>query len=616
MAAAAHYHLTVKSIGRSTRGGGVKNATAAAAYRSGGVVEMACYRAAEATLEHATGQVHDYTRKTGVLESHLLLPEGAPDWNRSRLWNEAERAEPRKNGRIATEIEVALPKELSRDQQRELALGFAQGIVDRYHVAADVNLHQGKHPDNVHAHMMFSHRELGPQGFGDIANRHPVEKGGRQVEVAGLVAQSRDVEPLRAEWERHVNRAYERAGHELRVDHRSYQRQGVSQEPTRYLGPRQSDPERKRLREERADYNERIMARRQERERQAIDRAVRQRQAAHEDPARARLRSMGAEALDREAAVDTVPSGWRPMEVRDLARQLSPDFSRALGEADRLRADLRRADWQLGRHEADTRDYAAKREARWHEMSVFQKALDWTGFHGDKALQWNEAGQARSYAAYQKAAIHRGALAGRLKMAERCAEMEFETVRPAAEAALPALRERAALAREIQDERLAQRERLAAAPRAEQKVQTTQKQVPVAAQTQTPRTKAEEQEEAVDRYVQGMIARHRSRPEQQAEEEREAQRLARKQSQSPPVANPAAAFWQRTIDDGRQQRQGAAPREKQQRRQGQAMSQEERAKAYWQGLAARGRALKDEGEEERLRQTQRQTLRHGPRMGM
>ncbi len=201
----------------------MKNATAAAAYRSGGVVEMACYRAAEATLEHATGQVHDYTRKTGVLESHLLLPEGAPDWNRSRLWNEAERAEPRKNGRIATEIEVALPKELSRDQQRELALGFAQGIVDRYHVAADVNLHQGKHPDNVHAHMMFSHRELGPQGFGDIANRHPVEKGGRQVEVAGLVAQSRDVEPLRAEWERHVNRAYERAGHELRVDHRSYQ---------------------------------------------------------------------------------------------------------------------------------------------------------------------------------------------------------------------------------------------------------------------------------------------------------------------------------------------------------------------------------------------------------
>lgn len=581
MAGAAHYHLSVKSIGRASRSGGTKSATAAAAYRSGGVVEMACYRAAEATLEQATGQVHDYTRKTGVLESHLLLPEGAPDWNRSRLWNEAEKAEARKNGRIATEIEVALPKELSRDQQRELALDFAQGIVDRSHVAADVNLHQGKHPDNVHAHMMFSHRELGSQGFGDIANRHLVEKGGRQVEVAGLVAQTRDIEPLRAEWERHVNRAYERAGHELRADHRSYQRQGLAREPTRYLGPRQSDPERKWLREERAAYNERVMARRQEREaeREMLSRrqAPQPRQVveplalapqSERETRKAALRGLGAEALAREAAVDRVLSGRRPMEVRDLARQMSPDYNRALGEADRLRADLRRADFMLGRHEADTRDYAAKREARWQEMNVFQKALDWTGFHGDKALQGNEAGQARSYAAYQKAAIHRGALAGQLRIAERRAEAAFETVRPAAEAALPALRERAELAREVQSERLA------AAPRQTQAPRQRPEQAPRQAQGQrhAPRAQAaltpEEQEQAADRYVQDMIARNRSRPEHQAE-------------------------------------------------QAQRQSQAQRAEAYWQGLAAQGREIEAE---ERKKQTekerQRQTMRHGPRLGM
>ena len=582
MAGAAHYHLSVKSVGRAARSGGVKSATAAAAYRSGGVVEMACYRAAEATLEQATGQVHDYTRKTGVLESHLLLPDGAPDWNRSQLWNEAEKAEPRKNGRIATEIEVALPKELSRDQQHELALGFAQGIVDRYHVAADVNLHQGKHPDNVHAHMMFSHRELGSQGFGDIANRHLVEKGGRQVEVAGLVAQPRDVEPLRQEWGRHVNRAYERAGHELRADHRSYERQGIAREPTRYLGPRQSDPERSRLREERAEYNERIMARRQERE-QAREmlgrRAAEQPRQVVDPPAlapqserekrKAALRGLGAAALDREAAVDVVPSGWRPREVHDLARQMSPDFARALGEADRLRADLRRADFMLGRHEADTRDYAAKREARWQEMNVFRKALDWAGFHGDKALQGNEAGQARSYAAYQKAAIHRGALAGQLRIAERRAEAAFETVRPAAEAALPALRERAELAREVQGERLAATPRQAQGER--QKQASRQAQAPRQAQGQryAPLT-AEEQEAAADRYVQDLIARNRARPEYRAEQEQ---------------------------------------------RQTQRQTQEARAEAHWQSLVAQGRAIETE-EKKKQKQAERQTLRHGPRMRM
>jgi hypothetical protein len=583
MAGAGHYHLSVKSVGRASRSGGAKSATAAAAYRSGGVVEMACYRAAEATLEQATGQVHDYTRKTGVLESHLLLPDGAPDWNRSRLWNEAEKAEPRKNGRIATEIEVALPKELSRDQQRELALGFAQGIVDRYHVAADINLHQGKHPDNVHAHMMFSHRELGPQGFGDIANRHPVEKGGRQVEVAGLVAQTRDIEPLRAEWERHVNRAYERAGQALRVDHRSYQRQGVAREPTRYLGPRQSDPERRRLREERAAYNERVMARRQEREqaREMLGRRLAQppRQGveplalapqSEREKRKAALRGLGAEALDREAAVDMVLSGWRPMGSRDVARQMSPDYARAMGDAEMLRADLRRADWQLGRHEADTRDYAAKREARWQEMGLFRKALDWSGFHGDKALQWNEAGQARSYAAYQKAAIHRGALAGQLRMAERRAEAAFETVRPAAERELSELRERAELAREVQGERLA------AAPRQTQAPRQRPEQAPRQAQGQryAPRT-AEEQEEAVQRYVQGLVARARSRPEHQAEQ-------AQRQAQKP--------------------------------RQGQLQTQEQRAAAYWNELAARGR--ESETEEQKKKQAEQQRLRHGPRMRM
>jgi hypothetical protein len=185
---------SVKSVGRAGHGGG-RVVTAAAAYRSGGVVlKAAAYRSAEITIDCAPGEVFDYTRKQGVLETHILTPENVhvPSWahDRNQLWNAAERAEPRRNGRIATEVEVALPAGLSREQNRELVLGYAQGIADRYGVVADVAIHQGKHPDNIHSHILFSHREITEHGFGDMSNRHTVEKGGREVSVAGIAGVS------------------------------------------------------------------------------------------------------------------------------------------------------------------------------------------------------------------------------------------------------------------------------------------------------------------------------------------------------------------------------------------------------------------------------------------
>jgi len=40
--------------------------------------------------------------------------------DRERLWNEVEKSETRVNSRLAREFEVALPVELSNDQQKEL----------------------------------------------------------------------------------------------------------------------------------------------------------------------------------------------------------------------------------------------------------------------------------------------------------------------------------------------------------------------------------------------------------------------------------------------------------------------------------------------------------------
>ena len=115
----ASYHLSVKTIKRSAG----RTATAAAAYRVGERIE--CQR---------EGRVHDYTRKQGIEETFILTPKDAPDWasDRSRLWNEAEASETRRNSVTAREWELALPSEISAEDRSQITRDFAQELVSRY----------------------------------------------------------------------------------------------------------------------------------------------------------------------------------------------------------------------------------------------------------------------------------------------------------------------------------------------------------------------------------------------------------------------------------------------------------------------------------------------------
>lgn len=220
----ASYHLAVKAISRSAG----RSATAAAAYRAG--VEI---------TDERTGLVHDYTRKQGVEHCELVLPGDAPEWaqNREALWNAAELAERRKDAKVAREYEVALPAELSADARRELAVGFAREISDRYGVAVDVAIHapgrEGDHR-NHHAHILVTTRRIGPEGMGAKT---------RELDVKA--AASAEVEHLRERWAEMQNQALERAEVAERVDHRSFERQGIKQDATVHMGPRAMAMERR-----------------------------------------------------------------------------------------------------------------------------------------------------------------------------------------------------------------------------------------------------------------------------------------------------------------------------------------------------------------------------------
>ena len=220
----AIFHLSVKPISRSAG----RSATAAAAYRSG-----------EKITDERTGEIHDYTRKGGVESADIVLPDGAPEWatDRAKLWNAAELAEKRKDACVAREYEVALPSELSPAERRNLALDFAKDMANREGCAVDVAIHApGKEGDNRnhHAHILRTTRKVEADGLGAKLD---TEQAGRK--------RKDDLEQVRERWADLSNKALERAGHSVRIDHRSLKEQGIDREPTVHLGPAASGYERR-----------------------------------------------------------------------------------------------------------------------------------------------------------------------------------------------------------------------------------------------------------------------------------------------------------------------------------------------------------------------------------
>lgn len=209
------FHLTVRSVSRASG----RSAVAAAAYRAG-----------ERLINFRDGRTHDYTGKP-VIEAFIIAPNGSPAWalDRGHLWNAVEAHEKRKDAKVAREYELALPAKLGTKARRSLTVGFAELLVHRYGVTVDIALHP---PDaegdqrNHHAHLLTTTRTMTPDGLGPKT---------RQLDVSSTA--SIEVETLRASWATMVNQALKKAQIPDMVDHRSFERQGKSIEPTVKMGP-------------------------------------------------------------------------------------------------------------------------------------------------------------------------------------------------------------------------------------------------------------------------------------------------------------------------------------------------------------------------------------------
>ena len=225
----AIYSFRMQVIGRSAG----RSATAAAAYRSG-----------EQVKDERTGQVHDYTGKSDIYASEILVPEGAPErlGDRAALWNEVERNEKRKDSQLCNEIMIALPAELSHAQKQELAREYVQGEFVSQGMIADIGYHDFD-SHNPHAHIMLTMRPMNEEGFGKKERKWNKRDAVREY---------------RADWAEYANLALERAGLDARIDHRSLKEQGIEREPQIHLGAKVMEMEARGVQTRVGDESRRI----------------------------------------------------------------------------------------------------------------------------------------------------------------------------------------------------------------------------------------------------------------------------------------------------------------------------------------------------------------------
>ena len=260
----ALFHLSVTQTKRSAG----QSAIASAAYRAG-----------ERLYSEYYGEYSDYTRKGGVICSDILLPSHAPPEyaDRQTLWNAVEKAERGKNAQLAYSFDIALQNEFSLEENIALARQFLlENFVSRGMVV-DFAVHQPDREDggipNPHFHVLCPIRPIEQNGKWGLKQRRVYEldeDGNRIRDADGKFVfnavpttdwgSPETLEYWRQTWAELCNAKFAEKGLDVRIDHRSYERQGVELLPTVHEGATVRAMEKKGIRTEKGEFNRWIKA--------------------------------------------------------------------------------------------------------------------------------------------------------------------------------------------------------------------------------------------------------------------------------------------------------------------------------------------------------------------
>ena len=260
----ALFHLSVTQIKRSQG----QSAIASAAYRAG-----------EKLYSEYYGEASDYTNKGGVICSEILLPDHAPMEyaDRQTLWNAVEKAEQGKRAQLAYSFDIALQNEFSMDENIALARRFLLEHFVSRGMVVDFAIHvpdtQPGGISNPHFHVMSPIRPIDPNGkWGSKQHRvYELDEDGNRLQdpdgnyIFNAVPTTdwgspETLEYWREQWAAMCNTKFEEMGYDERIDHRSYERQGIDLLPTIHEGPAVRQMEAKGIRTDKGEFNRWIKA--------------------------------------------------------------------------------------------------------------------------------------------------------------------------------------------------------------------------------------------------------------------------------------------------------------------------------------------------------------------
>ncbi|MFT9038398.1 MobQ family relaxase [Liquorilactobacillus nagelii] len=249
----AIFHMSFSNISA----GKGRSAIASAAYRSG-----------EKLFDDKEGRSYFYARSV-IPESFILTPKNAPEWenDRQKLWNEVEKKDRKANSRYAKEFNVALPVELSEDEQKALLTKYVQENFVDQGMVADVAIHRD-HPDNPHAHVMLTNRPFNPDGTWGIKSKKQYildENGNKTYTGTSKYPKSRKILMVdwdkkekiiewRHNWAASVNQVLEQKNIPDRISEKSFIEQGIDDTPTQHEGINSKRHERKAFNQQVKNY--------------------------------------------------------------------------------------------------------------------------------------------------------------------------------------------------------------------------------------------------------------------------------------------------------------------------------------------------------------------------
>ncbi|NTB21397.1 Ti-type conjugative transfer relaxase TraA, partial [Agrobacterium tumefaciens] len=216
------------------------------------VVLSAAYRHCAKMEYEREARTIDYTRKQGLLHEEFVLPANAPEWARSLIadrsvsgaveafWNKVEAFEKRADAQLARDLTIALPLELSAEQNIALVRDFVENHILAKGMVADWVYHEN--PGNPHIHLMTTLRPLSDESFGSkkVAvigeDGQPVRTKSGKILYELWAGSTDDFNVLRDGWFERLNHHLALGGIDLKIDGRSYEKQGINLEPTIHLG--------------------------------------------------------------------------------------------------------------------------------------------------------------------------------------------------------------------------------------------------------------------------------------------------------------------------------------------------------------------------------------------